>query len=259
MVSYAYPLPFRVWLTDKDFMYTSVPNGMITNMEVRLIYPTGLVYITLDGEAFFPDGEIFGINGRYEIFSIEDPYRPFFVFTVASGPVNFLEVFTAPNGYIITDATFNYDACEIEDDRSLSLEDGFYAIYIMEDRTPPAGVERQTFMIHLIIDRTHPLLYFNGVDEEGNAFGEVTFAADKEVSIRIVRNGSHYAENLWILDEPGHYLIIAVDLAGNEIVYELRILYRMDAAGWWIIALFAALVLGLVAYLIRNRMKIRVR
>jgi hypothetical protein len=97
------------------------------------------------------------------------------------------------------------------------------------------------------------------VDEDGIAYGEVRFIANKEVHVRILRNSRPYADNLFLLTEPGHYIIVATDRAGNESEYHLRIGYRMNASGIWVIGLFGALAAALVVYLIRNRRKVRVR
>jgi hypothetical protein len=142
----------------------------------------------------------------------------------------------------------------------LTLEaDGAYFIILRPDRVPEFGETQENLFVVLEIDRTPPVLFFEGVDEDGAAAGEVTITAEEPLHIRILRNNRPYTENISVLTEPGHYIIIATDRAGNESVYHLRIGYRMNASGIWVIALFAALIAALTVYLIRNRKKVRIR
>jgi len=256
------PLPFSVFVSEEITLYASAPNGMISGTAVRIIVPENSVIITLNGEPFFMEGETLSENGLYEFYAIgatHDGSRPVYSVVVAIGPVNFLEAFIAPGGFIIIEMSLNYEQVIITNNKVMPMSDGLYVITIERDINLPEDEMRPRFFTYLTIDRTPPSLLFEGVDENGDARGEVRFIADEPVNIRIVRNGSHYAYNLSTLSEPGHYYVIATDDAGNESVYELRILYTMNSASWWIIALFAALLSGLVVYLIRNRAKVRIR
>jgi len=244
-------------LSGGEVVRASVPNGMIWGGEVDLDL-TGDLYVTLDGIEMIWTGAPLRENGKYEVFLAGRPENPVFTVTVAIGPVNFIDIFTAPNGYVIIEVGLEEGLVPVNE-KSLALEDGHIIIIIEQDQDPSDGGERQRIYTSLEIDRTPPVLTFEGVNEDGNAYEMVTFTANEPVQIRIVRNSRPYAENIGILLEPGHYLIIVTDAAGNEVIYELRILYSMNASGWWMIVLFSAMLLALIVYLMRNRRNVRVR
>jgi hypothetical protein len=253
-------LPYAFPLTGGGLIHANVPNGMITSSEV-MIETTAGIHVTRDGEEVMWTGLELDVsrNGFYEIYSENNLDRPAFVFTIAADYVNFIDTYTAPDGFLITNVNYEGGTVVLNNREFYFVEDGPYFITLEQDIEYFPDTERERFYVSMHIDRTPPVLTFQGLDENNVGSDRVTFTVDKEAEIRIVRNSRPFTQNFAVLTEPGHYLVIAVDNAGNEAVYELRIAYRMDSAGYWFISLFSLLAMGLAVYLIRGRRKFRVR
>jgi hypothetical protein len=251
-------LPFSITLANGAVLNASVPNGMITNNAVTLDVPDGLI-LARNGEEIIWAGAPLRDNGVYELFADNNFDKPVFGFTIAANAVNFIDTYTAPDGFIIQSVSYDGETLVINNKSYSFLEDGLFFITLEQDFEWLSPEERRKLYASVQIDRTPPVLTFDGVGEDGRAEGRVTFTVDKEAQIRVVRNSRPFANNIAVLTEPGHYMIIAVDAAGNEVVYELRIVFRMDGAGVWVIILFSSMAAGLTLYLIRCRRKFRVR
>jgi len=254
----AEPQAFSVPLAGGMRLFANVPNGMITNSEVILETPAEL-FITRDGVEIAWLNTPLRDDGEYEVFAVSHPDRIVFSFTIAANPVNFINTYVAPDGYIIESVSYEGENTVINNKTFDFPDDGIYFITLEHETERLSEEGRQRLFATIQIDRTPPVLTFEGTDEAGNATGRVTFTISKEAEIRIVRNSRPFAQNIAVLTEPGRYLIIAADAAGNEAVYEIRIAYRMDSAGYWFIGLFALMTAGLILYLIHCKRKFRIR
>jgi hypothetical protein len=252
------PQAFSVPLAGGMRLFANIPNGMITSGEVTLETPAEL-FITRNGIEIAWLNTPLRDDGEYEVFAVTHPDRIVFSFTIAMNPVNFINTYTAPDGYIIESVSYEGESIVINNKMFDFTADGIYFITLEQNAEWLSAEERDNLYATVQIDRTPPVLTFEGVDEDGNAEGRVTFTISEQAEIRIVRNSRPFAQNIAVLTEPGRYLIIAADAAGNEAVYELRIAYRMDSAGYWFIGLFALMLAGLILYLIHCKRKFRIR
>ncbi|MCL2029915.1 MAG: hypothetical protein FWG93_00055 [Oscillospiraceae bacterium] len=251
---------------------SSVPHDLVTNTAVSVEFPSHL-YITRDGELFsWTPGDVLADPGFYEIGSPDVAPAPLFRFRIVRGPVNDLPEYTAPNGFFIREVSYNETLFVVHSISYPLEEDGAYFLILQEgspenfvevpeDVDPESGwVPPEMIYVSVEIDRTPPVLTFEGLDDEDTAYGPVSWSADEpNVSIRVVRNNKHYDYNLWELSETGQYLIIASDAAGNESLYALTLRYDMNAAAIWTIVIAALLLSSLAGYLIYYRRHLRVR
>jgi hypothetical protein len=254
----AEPQAFSVPLAGGMRLFANIPNGMITSGEVIIESPAEL-FITRNGTEIAWSNTPLRDNGEYEVFTVTHPDRIVFSFTIAMNAVNFIDTYVAPDGYIIESVSYEGENIVINNKAFDFTADGIYFITLERNAERLSVGERDNLYVSIQIDKTPPVLTFEGADEDGNAEGRVTFTINEEAEIRIVRNSRPFAQNIAVLTEPGRYLIIAADAAGNEAVYEIRIAYRMDGAGYWFIILSAIALAGLVLYLIHCKRKFRIR
>ncbi|MDR2531971.1 MAG: hypothetical protein LBC82_03920 [Oscillospiraceae bacterium] len=252
-------------------LVASVPKGMITNDDVFLDFPSPLLII-MRGDTFVPFSPVEPItgNGEYRVVMVENPEVEVFNFTIANGAVNFLNAFTAPEGFTIVEVLFDGQSQQISNEKRFATDtDGDYRFTITDSSF------ETVYTVNITLRTTPPALIFSRIakdneivelewSEEGNdAFeGPIVFSSDEinEYTISVLYNRTPInTPNNHTLIEAGRYHITAVDTAGNSTQYTFRILYVMDVPTGWVIAIVAILLTALIIYLARNRKKVRIR
>lgn len=137
--------------------------------------------------------------------------------------------------------------------------DGRYTIELKGNGLPSLSTE-------IMIDKTAPVVTFEGLDERMKSVGnEVTVnCAEEGVTMTLFSKSGE--ENL--LSENGgsvtfrgvgQYTLTAVDEAGNQSDYEFRIVRHIGAAGVGAIVLFIVIVAGVIVFIVYNSKKFSVR
>ena len=255
--------PFAYQLPDESgWIGSDVPFGMITDGPVRLGYTVPVIMLMRDGEdvGVF-SGSLFSQDGEYTAYLLSG--EQVFSFRIIGTPVNDLTEYVAPLGFYIqtvrlegepetaTESAVNADSYELE-------HDGTYVFTIASSE------DDEVFgVVTMTLDTTPPELSFTGwQDGQESVPGPVEFFSDEEgVTIEVTLDGEEYIADLNTLTLLGSYVITATDLAGNEAVYifSLAPSEETNMSAIWLI-IIVVLILGAIAtYLIRNRMKAKVR
>lgn len=215
---------------DEPF-YLSVPDGMVTNEDVRADVPSDAdVVLKRDGEDI-PFTDVISGDGHYEISVGGDNKASFDIVTYST---NRFGEFTAPEGYAILAAEYDdnglYDkssdeyinGMEIYENstssyvRSMPL-DGEYSFMLgaREGRSLPA------VSVTFISDRTSPEVIFDGLDENMNAAGEsVTVScSDPEAVLLLGGEPLTMSDGKAEITGSGEYELTVYDPAGNRNEY----------------------------------------
>jgi hypothetical protein len=265
-------MPYETVIGVGELLLSNIPNGLITNGPVFLLFPTENVTITRNSLPFaYIPGTPIELAGQYVVsVTMEVQLRvDVFHFRVVTTPINDLAEFTAPEGFDITEALVDGIPMQILDPRVFPVwEDGEYHL-TFTGRDAQYGVT-----VH--IKRTPPQLVFMRLTESGSMEGmtvpedgdgmfegPVVFApaeqGDNLLTIQVIFNRSAYSPTNNTLTEPGRYRLTVTDVAGNSTTYTFRILYIMDVPTIWIIIIASLMVVALGVYLTRNRLTMRVR
>ncbi|MCL2500717.1 MAG: hypothetical protein FWE90_10365 [Defluviitaleaceae bacterium] len=266
------PMPYETVIGTDEILFSNVPNGMITNDPVFLMFPMENVSITRNGLPFaYIPGTPIETAGQYVVSVTMELQLRLDVhhFRIVTTPVNDLVEFTAPDGFIIEEALIDGIAMQITDPRvfpvfddseyrlTFAREGTRYTVTVRIKRTPPQLV----FM--RMLETGHMQEIF--ISEDGDSFfeGPIAFApheqGDDVFTIQTVLNRSAYNPANNTLTEPGRYRVTVTDQAGNSTAYTFRILYVMDVPTVWIIIIASVMLVLLGVYLIHNRMTLRVR
>ena len=258
--------PFTYLLPDESGrLGSNVPMGMITDGTVRLGYTVSSIILRRDGEDIGVfSGSIFTQDGEYAAF-LPSTGEQVFSFRILGTPVNDFAEYVAPPGFYIRSVGFE-DEPELALDALSSSEsyeltqDGAYTFTIASSED-----DEIVSVVTITLDTTPPELDFIGWQEgQASVPGPVEFFADEDgVVIEVTLEGELYFPEGDILTEVGSYVITATDIAGNEAVYAFSIIQSssegMNTSAIWLIIIVALLFSAIAIYLIRNRMKAKVR
>jgi len=251
-------------------VFSSVPNGMITNGPVYLVFSSELVTLTRNG-MFHPHtpGEPLEAGGIYALTMQTEDFLSVDVlsFRIITVPVNDLISFNAPYGFVLSEVILDGISLLITDPRGFeTLWDGVYEFTVSSARFGT------TYEVTVTKDTVPPQLIFTQlggggemeavyISVEGNsAFeGPVIFSGEEGYILHITLGRDVITPLHNILTEPGRYNITVTDIAGNTSFYSFRILYVMNFPTVWVIIITSALAIWLAVYLVKNRMKARVR
>jgi len=256
---------------ENEKLTTNIPKGIITDDRVILDFTPGTLGITQNGDFIsYRLGDYLTESGKYTLVLASDFVTEVFDFTIVSTPVNFLSAYTVPEDFTIVEALFAGTSRQIPNNKSFEMNsDGDYQFTITDKDF------ETVYTVSLTLKTAPPVLTFSRLTEDGekievewteeggDAFeGPIVYSSseidDYTISVTYNRSAINTPGN-HTLRESGRYRINVVDAAGNTAQYTFRIIYIMDVPTGWIIAISAILLAALTAYLIRYRIKARVR
>ena len=251
--------------TARRFIYTfssgmevssTAANGMVTTGPVSVTLSAGAVgRLYRDGEALeetdysalqTPGSYVLSVNTNAGVTA--EPLQ----FTIVGDVTGALEQYTLPAGFVFTDARRDGTAIEFDAGQAALTEEGKYELtYVCEG----TGV---SYALNTEIDHTPPVLALSGV-ADGVAKGPVDISdLEPGTTIRIELDGRDvgYATEL---TQSGSYHLWLRDKAGNTAEYQFRIQVYMNTSAFFAVILAAAVILGLIIFIVYSRNKLRVR
>ncbi|MCD8089693.1 MAG: DUF4834 family protein, partial [Clostridiales bacterium] len=231
-----------------ESLYMSVPNGMISNDEVKFDIPDNIEksLIRDDEEVELFDGVSVSEDGRYALnlktgSEEEGNFEELTLeFDIASEPVNYLDEFTMPEGYSLIKAEYSdygdfyseIDDVFIKGLSEIDLQnesyesvfslplDGEYDFILQGGRGMPI------LSFTLFIDRTAPVITFEGLDENMSAKEEsvMIYCSESDAEVILIdSSGNESSLDMsgggGKISGKGSYTLIARDKTGNENVY----------------------------------------
>lgn len=231
-------------LGDKT-VYSSVPNGMFSNVPVELKIPDDVTaLLEKDGEKTELADNI-AEDGRYLLkLTDEAGNKGELSFDIASYACNYMTEFKAPDGYTLisveyTDYNGTYETEDKEltekfnegmariEEQQLSLADSFilpldgqYTFIMLGEEGLPS------LSTVVVLDTTAPKVTFEGLDENMHTDGEsaVVYCDDAEATITDADGNEIALENgSGIINGKGEISLFATDPAGNVSEYKLTL------------------------------------
>ncbi len=256
---------YKNTLLTKDYFYTNVPNGMLTNEPVMIQAAGNLIYtVYKDGEVLegYEPGEYLRDGGSYTVIvsgknesftSVYGDRLPVFHFRIISDPVSDLGVLNAPENMTFRSVRFEGEDISqkavMRPDTVRLIEDGTYEI------TMDSGYGSTELSVAL--DTVQPIF---SVSVEPN-LATITYKTNDIDHCVLYKNGE-LASNTGIvkeLTEAGEYTLTAYDKAGNKSEAVFRVSYRINSGAVFAILIVLALIGGGVFYLLRIRKKVSIR
>ncbi|MCD8090169.1 MAG: DUF4834 family protein [Clostridiales bacterium] len=224
-----------------ESIYMSVPDGMVTNYDVRIEVPDSVdVVCEKDGEEINYSSS-FAEGGRYNLIFYRSGDELSLSFDIAEGYVNYLDEFTVPEGYSLLVAEYS-DNGGVYDTESEEYLEGISEINDQAERyeSPfvlPLDGEYDFILqgtkgmpilsLSLFIDRTAPEIIFEGLDENMKTQSESVVIYCEETDAQVVLTDSEGNETVLDMSKgggeisgSGSFTLIARDEAGNENIYE---------------------------------------
>ena len=244
-----------IYITDFGRVESSVVDGMIVTDTVSLAAESGMaVTLYKDGERLEQSDLTALQDSGYYVLQYNDNGgipQTILEFTIVPQLTGMVDHYSLPTGFTVTTASFN--GAELPASTEVNMEkEGSYRINYECKRT---GV---TYELDVDIDHTPPTLALEAVTD-GVARGPVDISdLEQGASVYMTLDGSqyNYREKL---TRSGNYEIWVYDAAGNMSKYEFTIMIYLDSSGYAFFALFALLILGVAAYMMIAKKRLRVR
>ena len=180
-------------------------------------------------------------------------------FTVVGKTVSSLQTFVVPDGFYIVEATRGGENVYLDRYSVDMSEEGAYAIRY------ECSATNQTYRLEVTVDRTPPLLSFQGtVDRQGRIRSKLTFRGLEEGDqIYLTRSGEAVAPELdgeggGTIYDPGNYKMIVSDAAGNTMEYNFIILQYLNLQSGAFFLLLFAVIAAVVIYVISKRKRLKI-
>ncbi len=255
-------------LRSGTYFYVSVPNGMVTNSEVRFEFPESMtITVTRDGEAYdYTAGNIISEEGTYLMtfeeqkveYTMNYVLPPSFTFRIIQGGSNEIEAVTLPVGFQWSRLMIDTEEADVPEGTLLELiQDGEYQYTIQYDAWPEL-----TFTTTLIRDTTLPSYELIGVVDgvANSGVVQVQYNSDDIAGWALFRDGSYVSDfNGYTIEESGEYEFTVTDEAGNTSVSTFRVRYRFNVGAIVTIILIAGLVAAAIIFIRRIKKNMDVR
>ena len=121
------------------------------------------------------------------------------------------------------------------------------------------------YKLNLTVDRTPPALLFSGkLDRQGRVRSKLDFQGLQNGDrIYLTRSGNVVEPELngdgtGTVYDPGNYVMIVTDSAGNSVEYDFIILQYFNLQSWVFFILVVAVIAGVVGYVLVQRKRLKI-
>lgn len=180
-------------------------------------------------------------------------------FTLVGKTTNALHTFVAPDGFYIIDARRNGESVYLDRYTADLEEEGAYTVEY------ECSATNIVYKLETTIDRTPPALVLRGkLDSQGRVRSQLDFeglaSGDR---IYLNRSGTVVAPELHgdgtgTVYDPGNYVMIVTDEAGNSVEYDFIILQYLNLQSWAFFLLVFAVVAAVIAYIVIQRKRLKI-
>ena len=242
-------------------VHVSAADGMYltSSVYVRTRNDTA-VTVYLNGSAYTGSLENCTTAGDYVVSAlVNGQTRRLMGFTLVGRSTNALHTFVAPDGFYVTSALRGGENIYLDRYSVDMEEEGEYAIVYTCSAT---GME---YKLNLTVDRTPPALLFSGkLDRQGRVRSKLDFQGLQNGDrIYLTRSGNVVEPELngdgtGTVYDPGNYVMIVTDSAGNSVEYDFIILQYFNLQSWVFFILVVAVIAGVVGYVLVQRKRLKI-
>lgn len=210
---------FETSYNGENLIVSDIPEGAITSKEVYVKPVKGIsAYLYLNGEMELVDSSgVYSEPGKYDILVFkskpgEGMAELHFTFEIVPKMVNDIEQIVAPDGYIISKATYNGGELNFDKQSVLIGEDGEYRLFFVSRKNKDVGYE-----LSFIKDTKAPEIMFSKDVSNGSVKAPLSYSFDeKDGTIEVIRDGErlNIPANKDIYN-GGNYVFLITDEAGN--------------------------------------------
>ena len=253
---YVYRLP-----DSAAVVHVSAADGMMLTTAVSIV-PGNDATITVfrSGREYTGDLSNCSEVGEYVVSTlVGGSTRRLMSFTVVGKSVSTLHTFVVPDGFYIIDA--KRDGKDVNLDRfSVDMEsEGAYTIDY------ECSATNLTYRLEVTVDRTPPAILFRGsFDKQGRIRSKLEFEGlAKGERIYLTRSGEPVSlemntESGGTIYDPGNYVMLVFDEAGNTVEYKFIILQYLNVQSGAFILLVTAVIVAVAVYVIVKRKRQRI-
>ena len=253
---YAYPIADSL-----GEVHVTAADGMILTTPVTIRPGTDAsVSVYLNGSEYTGSLSSCTEAGEYVISAlIGGTTRKLMGFTLVGKTTNAVHTFVAPDGFYIIDAQRNGESVYLDRYTADMEEEGAYTIEY------ECSATNIVYKLETSIDRTPPSLTFQGkADGQGRIRSRLDFqglaSGDR---IYLNRSGTVTAPELngdgtGAIYDPGNYVMIVTDAAGNSVEYKFIILQYLNVQSWAFFLLVFAVVAAVITYIVVQRKRLKI-
>ena len=242
-------------------IHVSAADGMVLTTPVYVRAGSDAsVFVYLNGSEYTGSLSSCSAPGDYAVSTlVGGQIKRIMGFTLLGKASSQLREFVVPDGFYIVEATRDGESV-YRDRYSVSLEEeGAYSIEYECSST------NLVYKLETTVDRTPPALVFKGkTDRQGRIRSKLEFSGlEYGDSIYLARSGvqvlpSTKSDGTGAIYDPGNYVMIVRDAAGNSVEYDFIILQYFDIQSWMFF-LLVVLIIGVVAgYIIIQRKRLKI-
>jgi hypothetical protein len=257
---------FTQHISSTLFFTSNIPNGMMTNSPVELVFPRELeLKLIRNGEAApYRSGQRLSQSGRYSAritvslpeAATEGVLGPEcrFDFEIAGDAVSGPVFYNAPPGFYIESITLAGDEANAVSGSTAYLgEDGSYEL-VVADTTGAAP----PYYVYLPVLSTRPALRLDGVSNGGFTFGRVRLVPGPDVvRMTVLRDGKPYEPTDRTISSAGLFTVTVENAAGNASRYQFRVLFSLAGFAVAVLLALLATAFGMRISYLRSHMRVR--
>jgi hypothetical protein len=180
-------------------------------------------------------------------------------FTLLGKTSNLMHNFVVPDGFYVLEATRNGESA-YEDRYSVDMEpEGAYTIEYECSST------NLVYKLETTVDRTPPGLIFKGkLDKQGRVRSKLEFSGLEEGDrIYLERTGEAVVPELngdgtGTIYDPGNYMMLVMDAAGNTTRYDFIILQYFNLQSWMFFLAVVLVIAAVTAYIVLQRKRLKI-
>ena len=242
-------------------VHSNAADGMVLTTPVSIsVSGDSPVTVYRDGSEYTGNlGRIDGVGAYTVSANLGGQTRRLLSFTLVGSSTNTIHNLLMPDGFYITEATRDGEPV-FADRYSVSMEEE--GDYVVQYECSATDI---VYKLETRIDRTPPALSFAGrIDSQGRVRSALSFTGlQPGDGVYLTRSGEpgDYTMNddgSATIYDPGNYVMIVRDSAGNEVEYDFIILQYYNLQSWvFFLLVFAALcAVGIYVLVQRKRLKI---
>ena len=242
-------------------VHASVADGMVLSVPVSVDPGTDAsVKVFYNGSEY--SGTLRNLNqvGEYVVSAqVSGQNQRLLGFTLLGESTNVLHTFVVPDGFYILSAERNGE--DIYMDR-YNVDMEAEGSYLIEYECSPTNM---VYKLEVQIDRTPPALSFSGrIDNQGRVRSRLDFSGlESGDSIYLTRSGEVVAatvepDGTGSSPDPGNYVMIVSDAAGNRVEYDFIILQYFNLQSWIFFLIVIASLCTLAGYILVKRKRLKI-
>ena len=243
----------EVHVSAADGMYLTTPVTIQTGND-------SAVTVFLNGSEYTGSMDRCSTAGDYVISAtVNGQTRRLMGFTLLGKSTNVLHTFTAPDGFYVVGAKRNEENVYLDRYSVGMEEEGAYTI----DYT--CSATGTVYTLEITIDRTPPALSFSGkADGQGRVRSKLEFRGlQSDDRVYLARSGTQVAPELngdgtGTVYDPGNYVMIVTDGAGNSVEYSFIILQYFNLQSWIFFLLVLAVIAAVAGYILVQRKRLKI-